>query len=541
MKILLINPPLLIDESRYLPRRPSYPFEHLGLGYLASFLRMHGHEVTVKDAYLDGLDADQFFPLISSVPADLIGFSATHGFMTSAVSLVQRLRKSGFDGHITFGGYLPTFLPEDLLRDFPEIDSIVRGEGEFTLLELVEKLDKPSSWDTIGNLTYRDRDGNIKSNPPRPLIEDLDALPFPARDTLPQLMTMQDYGSICSSRGCYGKCTFCSIHSFYGKSPGSHWRGRSAKSVVDEMEKLAAEWKIEKFAFPDDNFLGTGRKGNARAMDVAKEILRRGITARYSILCRASDVDNALFAFLKASGMGTVFVGFESGVDRALQTFGKMSDSTTNREAAKKLKGLGIKCYPGFIMFDPYTTLDEVEENLEFASLLEADGDLIEIDDLFNSLQIFVGTPIHDRLSREGRLFPTPTSLLPYDVLPTYHVADERVERLREQARDFRKIIPRVHYINYERLARELPEEDFTELQKQFRSLTHLISIHEEKFLSEGVRHFKTQTLGAAEKSVITLKENLASELEPAIKSYDDKVEEFLSRDEKLDRYIIRG
>jgi len=284
MKILLINPPLLIDESRYLPRRPSYPFEHLGLGYLASYLRRHGHEVVIKDAYLAGQDADEFFPEIASIPADLIGFSATHGFMTSAVDLVRRFRENGFDGHITFGGYLPTFMPEALLRDFPEIDSIVRGEGELTLLDLVEKLGKPSSWDTIGNLTYRDAEGNIRSNPPRPLIEDLDELPFPARDTLPDLMTMQDYGSICSSRGCYGKCTFCSIHSFYGKSPGTSWRGRSAKSVVDELEKLAADWNLEKFAFPDDNFLGAGRKGNTRAMNVAKEILSRGLTARYSIL-----------------------------------------------------------------------------------------------------------------------------------------------------------------------------------------------------------------------------------------------------------------
>lgn len=525
MKILLVNPPLLVDESRYLPRRPSYPFEHLGLGYLAAFLREKGHQVVIKDAYLSGETAEEFYPQLEKTDPDLIGFSATHGFITSALSLINRFRASGFTGHINLGGYLPTFRAGRLLQDFPQIDSIVRGEGEVALAALAETLEKRQDPASVPNLAWR-KGKEIVLNPSGPLITPLDSLPFPARDTLPLLLETQDYASVLTSRGCYGKCNFCSIRSFYAESPGAKWRGRSAENLGEEIAVLVQNYGLTKLAFPDDNFIGPGRKGRERAFSIAKNLLQSGIKISFSVLCRSGDVEAPLFALLKAAGLKTVFVGFESGVNRALNAFGKLSDPEVNLKAASVIKQLGLKCYPGFIMFDPETTLEEIRQNLDFVKKLEGDGELIEIDDLFNSLQPFTGTAVYRELEAQNRLFYRESELLSYDVLPGYRIRDEKVELLREKARGFRHKTASLTYLNFDRLYRELPQkaQEIESRYQKFRALSGKIRRAEEELLKEGVGILEKTAPKAAPAALERLSDSLAGELDPAIKEYNREI-----------------
>lgn len=456
MDIVLVNPPILDRRSVEIPTRAHNPFEHLGLGYIAAYLRKNGYGVRIVDSYIITRSLEKTIDLIEKESPRLVGISATHEFLTAAVEIAGNLRKRGYRGHITMGGYLSTFMHDKLLKEYPQIDSVIRGEGEFALLELAKNLDNPSAWRNIPGISYREN-GEITVIP-QGVIKELDELPHPSRDTLPDLQTMYDYSAISSSRGCPMNCSFCSIHSFYERSGGSYWRPRSEENVVDEMEKLVNEHGVKQIAFTDDNFLGIPGRGKGRAMKMSKMILARKLKVEFSILCRVNDLDEGLLRFMKMAGLRSLFVGFESGVDRALRTFNKKITAAQNRAALEIIKRVGIRCFPGFIMFDPYTTMDEIKQNLDFVDFAEKDTEFIKIDDLLGSLQPFTGTAIRRRLEKEGRIiFPQDSPLIRMDQIPTYRIADPRVETLRRAMKGIRNSMKRPLFDDFNQLQRRVP------------------------------------------------------------------------------------
>jgi radical SAM superfamily enzyme YgiQ (UPF0313 family) len=452
-----------------------------------------------------------------------VGFSATHEFLTASLELARRLRDEGFDGHITMGGYLPTFLHESLLAEFPQLDSIVRGEGENTLIALLKRLDSPARWDEVPGISFR-RDGSVRANPAADLIADLDSLPFPARDTLPDLARMYDYSAMSTSRGCPMGCSFCSIRSFYRLSRGPVWRARSARSVADEMEILAGRHGVGQIALTDDNFMGIPGEGRVRAFQIAREILSRGLKVEFSILMRVNDLEEGLLRLLKLAGLRSLFVGFESGVDRCLSTFGKGITAVQNRQGIELIKRLEIKCFPGFIMFDPYTTLEEVRENLNFVDFAEKGTDLVRIDDLLGSLQPFTGTPIRDRLEEEGRLVWPPSSLIAPDAIPTYYVADCRVETLRRAAKGLRGMMKRPDFDRFALLCRRKLAngggEELSSLQARFNGLVERMRAFEKASFREFMERIE-KTPGIRPEEW----ESLTGPLAPALSGFNGEVE----------------
>lgn len=468
MKIVLVNPPIGNRRSIEIPTRSHNPFEHLGLGYIASYLRKFCHEVVLIDSYITDRSIEETIDLILKETPRMTGLSATHEFLTTAVTIAEGLRNRGYDGHITLGGYLSTFLHDAILRDFPCFDSVVRGEGELTCRELAERINKPALWNTIAGLSFR-QEGQVMINPPRSVISHLDSLPFPARDTLPHLQKIADYSAISSSRGCPMNCTFCSIHSFYKLSGDTCWRPRSAENTFQEMEMLVKNYNVNQIAFTDDNFLGIPGKGKDRAIKLAKLILQKGLKVEFSILCRVNDLDEGILRLLKMAGLRSLFVGFESGVDRALKTFNKKVTVEQNKKAVEIIKKVGIKCYPGFIMFDPWTTLEEIRQNLEFIEYVEESSSLIAIDDLMGSLQPFTGTPIKEKLKKEGRLIyqePPSYKMLKYDMIPSYVIADPKAEALKQAVKYIRNSLKRPLFDSWSAYKRLLPQKDFSETIK---------------------------------------------------------------------------
>ena len=263
--------------------------------------------------------------------------------------------------------------------------------------------------------------------------------------------------------------------------------------MANEMEDLVVNHKVGQIAFTDDNFLGPREEGNPRALSLGREILRRGLATQFSVLARVDSLEEGLLRFLKLAGLRSLFVGFESGVDRALKTFGKGITAKDNREAIKLVKRMGIRCFPGFIMFDPYTTLEEIRQNLEFVDFAEADTDLIRIDDLLGSLQPFTGTPIKEKLHREGRLIFPDSELVPEDVIPTYRIEDPRVEALRRGMKQVRKSMTRPLFdqvaIMERRRAKGQMEPDkadeFDRIQEQFNRLVKKMRAFEKNHFRE--------------------------------------------------------
>ena len=406
--------------------------ENLGTRYLAAVLRQHGYTVELAPFSTAG-DMDAVVRRAQLTRPRLLGLSIIFQYRAPEfLELASELRHVLPEAHITAGGHFPTFAASDLLRDHPALDSVVCGEGEFTLLELVQRLDSPEAWHTILGLSFR-RDGRVAENPPRPLIADLDSLPFPARDTPPQHHLGIGFSPVVGSRGCYRDCAFCSIRSFYGASRGKIQRFRSVPNLVDEMEMLYHTFGVRFFIFNDDEWFPAGKTRLARVTALDGELKRRGLDVIMSIKCRADDVTEDLFRRLLDVGVVRAYVGVESGSDHSLQTLNKRTTVAQNRQALEVLHKVGMLADFGLIFFDPESTAEDIRANLNFFHDMAGEG---QAPLSFGRMEVYAGTPILDRLQSEGRLTG---NYLAWN----YTIPDPRVEML------FRLMIATMRHRHY--------------------------------------------------------------------------------------------
>lgn len=372
--------------------------ENLGVKYLAAAVEEQGAEVITMDPVLCGLDEQAIVQSLLDDPYDLIGFSVMFDSALPGVArLVRKLRAAGCSTHITIGGHVPTFGYHELLASLPELDSVVRFEGERTLVELLEHLDRPDAWRSIRGLAYRES-GEIMANRPRDLIDDLDSLPFPRRDATSRHLGDPHF-FVVTTRGCPFTCTFCSVPAFYKEPRGPAWRARSVGNVIGELAQLTREWGATAISFLDDEFL-VGRNGKRRASQLAESIQHHQLDLAWSFECRADDVDSALFAELRQGGLRHVFIGVESGVQRVLDRFQKRTAVDQNRKAIEAIRELDLSLAVGFIMYDPYTTTEELRTNVSF---LRETG-IASYKAVANKVLVYRGTEMARQLQREGRL-----------------------------------------------------------------------------------------------------------------------------------------
>ena len=393
--VLLINAP----SAYKLP--PSSRKDHVGIGYLASVLRQDGRTVQLLDTPMLDWGINQTLEHILPTSARIVGISALQAQAEGAAGIIKGLRASGFDGLIVLGGQFPTFCYDRLLADFPDIDAIVRGEGEIPFRQLVTNYLAGTSWHDVPGVCFL-RDGEIVCNPTPPLIEDLDGLPFPARDTLPAVRSIGAMVSVSTSRGCPSNCTFCSTPNFYRLSKGKVWRSRSPESVLEEVKLLVTDHDVRQFIFVDDNFIGPGDLGKQRARRIAELMIEADLNVEFFLSCRVTDVEEDLFALLKRAGLTTVGLGVEAGTQRQLDTYGKGATVEDNKRAIATLRKLGLYPGIGFIMADPYLNAEELLENMRFLS--DVGVKLSELTFPLGELWLFDGTAIIEQLRQEGRV-----------------------------------------------------------------------------------------------------------------------------------------
>lgn len=365
-QVLLVNLPFPFSRYGLFNLVREYD-EHLGIESLASVLRTNGIEVKCLDAHIAGLGIDDLLKKIISGNYKLVGFSlfgrSSH-ILGEFCSKIKELRK---DICLACGGHFVTGAYETVLKNHPALDCVVRGEGEYTLLELAEKIIRGDDWHQVPGIAYRSADNSIAVNH-RPLIDNLDEIPFADRVFLDRKKaTKEKIGTIYmySSRGCYGTCNFCSIKVFY-EAKGASWRARSAINVVDELELLQKKYRPKLFMFVDDNFIGIGRRGKQRAKEIAEEIIRRDLHIKFMLSCRVDDVAPELFAILIEAGLAEVFLGVENFSDSELKFFNKFVKYEANCRAINYLKSKEVRITPGFIMFTPFTHLEDIEKNIKF-------------------------------------------------------------------------------------------------------------------------------------------------------------------------------
>jgi anaerobic magnesium-protoporphyrin IX monomethyl ester cyclase len=375
-RVLLVNPFYPITET------PSPP---LGLAYLAGALEAAGAECRLLDLVV--MPHEGPAPLTGALAAfrpAMVGVTAVTMNVHAALAVVRAV-KAADPGIVTLlGGPHATFRAAETLAETPELDLVVLGEGEATLVELAAAGADPRAWSAIRGIAFRGPTGTV-TTPPRPLIPHLDALPLPARHRVPlgRYRTLGMPVSITTSRGCPFHCIFCVGRRMVGAKP----RFRSPCLVVDEMQHLV-DLGFPQVNLADDLF--TFRPEHCRG--VCAEIRRRGLRVRWSSFARVDTVSVDLLREMREAGCHAVSFGVESGDPGILKTIRKGITLEQVEAAVGMCAEAGMEAHASFILGLPGETPATLEATLAFAERMRAQG----LNYGFHLLCPFPGTEIRE-------------------------------------------------------------------------------------------------------------------------------------------------
>jgi radical SAM superfamily enzyme YgiQ (UPF0313 family) len=379
MRVALVSPKWNRKANDYPP---------LGLGYLAAVLENARHEVRVFDLSLSPsspLESD-IRPVIDFDP-QLIGITA----MTSVYEAAQEtatLLKAKLGRPIVVGGPHATMFPERLLTESPVLDYVVRGEGEGTILELVQALDGRRDLSSIAGLTYR-LHGDVVSNSDRELITDLDNLPFPARHlfALPRYNLRTPEGqpmiTVLSSRGCPYNCSYC----FKG-IVGRTYRQRSPQNIAAELKMVIGDTGIRNFYFIDDLFTADVKRLQA-LLDL---LIAERLEIRWQCLGRVDRVNPEILHRMYAAGCRRIHYGIESGNPEVLKQISKGIKLDQVRQAVRWAKEAGIQVKGYFMLGLPGDTEATMQQTVDLAVELDLE------EAMFSLTTPFPGTRLWDEL-----------------------------------------------------------------------------------------------------------------------------------------------
>lgn len=406
-----------------------YQSENLALGYLAAALRSYKIPTEILDSHLNMIHHDQTVEMILQKNPSVLGISASaQDSIASTFNVVKLLRERGYSGHIILGGHFPTYEPDKVLNHSPGIDSVCRGEGEQTIVELVQALEQGKPLSEVKGITYRNEANEIITNPPRPLIDDLDLLPLPERDTLQILLDKNRRVSLLTSRGCYAKCSFCSIQTFFDWRPR---RVRSIDNVIEEVKLLYSNG-VRKFKIVDDLFMDPSVKSQRWVKEFCARIREEQLDdLNLWLQVRAVCVNEEIFKELLSIGLKKVFLGLESGHAETLDRYRKGITPEQNEEAVRILKKVGVpEISIGMMIFEPYVSLQGIKENVDFLKRLGT----FDIRDVTGRFLPYAGTPLTEQLTKEGKIRRRTW----YDV-GTYDFEDHKVGKLYKMVRAYNR------------------------------------------------------------------------------------------------------
>jgi anaerobic magnesium-protoporphyrin IX monomethyl ester cyclase len=398
MKCALVIPawvPEDIFSSKTASSQINY-WQPVGTLSVAAVLQRAGHEVRfINGAFLNH---DQVLAEVRRFRPDIVGlYATTFGWnkaRTTAADLKNLYRRDCF---IVVGGPYPIAVQDRCLIDADiDIDAVVTGEGEYTMLEIVDRLRKGETLEGVAGVMYW-KGLRIVKNPARPLIADLDALPFPARELLgdadryippPGTYRRRPVAVMITSRGCNRHCIYCFQ---MDKERKSGIRYRSVENVMKEIE-LCIRQGYKEIKFLDDTFAAD----YDRAIEITREIRRRGLQISWFASACVNQVDRPLLKAFKDAGCWAVLFGAESGVQKNLDTIRKGTTLEQIRTAVRTAQEVGLKVSTPFMFGIPGETFEEGLQTIEFAVALNPDMAN------FHAITPFPGTYLHDNIDRFG-------------------------------------------------------------------------------------------------------------------------------------------
>jgi radical SAM superfamily enzyme YgiQ (UPF0313 family) len=353
--VTLVNPPYpdKAQQSIFIP---------LGISYLAAVLEENGYEVDVVDCQVTRPSQKELEGKFRSLNPDIIGVtSATLTYLPALK--VLKAAKTALPNCVTImGGPHVTVREREAFVDSPDLDIVVRGEGEQTILELAALVSNGNqkSLSEVSGVTFR-RNNQVFSTADRPFMQDIDVLPHPAHkhfDVGRYKILGKTYMPIITSRGCPSQCTFCLATKMCGKA----FRARSPSKVVDELEWLRDTYGAEVFAFYDDTFTFDVK----RAFAICDEMKARKIELPWDCRTRVDRVSKELLTKLKSTNCQLIHFGVESGSQQMLNTMRKGTTVEQNARAIRWAKEAGLSVAISLVIGYPGETPEMLQQTIDF-------------------------------------------------------------------------------------------------------------------------------------------------------------------------------
>ena len=372
LNICLVNP--ACQDQRINPEDSlAVP---IGIYYIAAVLKANGFNVEVINLAVEHEPDAYFAWIIQKHQPDLIGFSVMSATRMSGIRAARIARQSFTQSTIVFGGPFATFMPEPLLNANPEIDFIVKGEGEITFLELAQSLEEghPKVTEKIDGLAYR-KGGQVIHTATREVIQNLDDLPHPSEYFSFQHLSM--------SRGCPGKCTFCGSPKFWGHD---EVRFHSPAWFADEIQALHQQ-DVRHFFISDDTFTFD----RDRVITLCRELISRDLDITWNAISRVDRLDEEMLVWMRKAGCIQISFGVESGSEVIRRHLGKPVQEEEIIRAFSLCTSLGIMPRAYFIYGSPGETKDTIQESVDLMLRIKP------LSAIFYILVLFPGTFLYQR------------------------------------------------------------------------------------------------------------------------------------------------
>lgn len=371
--VVLVNPPLTLEERYGNLARAGTSLPPLGLTILAAVLMEKGYDVRILDAAVLGLSYGAAVDWILRERPKYVGTTAVTISIFNAAKLNMMLKERDSNIQTIVGGPHVTAMPVDTLERFPQFDFCVVGEGEISLINMLNHLEGKGDLNDVGGIGFRNN-GKVKFTGRIDFIKDLDTLPMDAWNLLPNFphgykSSVHKLGrfpttSLITSRGCPGQCTFCDNLVF-----GRKVRGYSAKRVVDTIKYLVNKYGVKDVFINDDNFVALRK----RCREICEMLLREKLNLTWGCYSRVDIVTKDLLKLMEAAGCWRISYGLESGSQEVLDEIRKRETLEQIEQAVRWTKEAGIRT-KGFFMFgNPLETEQTLKKTLEFAKKLDLD------------------------------------------------------------------------------------------------------------------------------------------------------------------------
>lgn len=373
---LLISPPIFYEDKENIWKEINSDFPPPGLAYLAGYVRTKRHSVKVIDCNIEAPTVDSFrlffkkeyVQNFSSIK--VIGLTAMTCNIKKAYRIAQICKEYYPAATIVFGGVHTTFVTDEVINN-KLVDIAVIGEGEITLAEILDGKELNQIRGIVFKKSISDSQYQVVVNPPRERIDNLDSLPMPAYDLFPVLKYKPAKGSykrlpamnMMTSRGCPGRCTFCS------KTLGNQMVFKSAGKIFGEIQYLINNYGIKEILFYDDTF--TVYKNNV--IKLCQLIIENKVDISWTCFARVDYIDFEMLKKMKKAGCHQIMYGVENIDQTVLKNINKKINYDQVINAVKWTKKAGITCRVALMVGSPGDTKEIIEKNIEFVNKLNPD------------------------------------------------------------------------------------------------------------------------------------------------------------------------